>query len=467
MNYIFEKKIFMKHLFFLVLLLSPYFLLSQKRLELVHNNAFSFYDYEEKSFYVLDDSTFIWRYNVKKEKWEKEPLELKIEMPFSKFLTDFIVMSDQGTPVYFVYKGCGVVYAKKRNEIFRHDHSFYHMNQFGGAFFMDEGEPKIYGGYGLFTHKNIITRYDTLEREWFLIETPSKVPPIGFKNMFHKNKNHFYVFNGLQLVQNHFQTFNDIWSFDLVKNKWTNLGRLNLRVLSEDEECDNKEFQMNQSGFLCYTNVILKFDFQQMKFRKYKFKSSGLYKNIVNMGDLYLLVKSTSKPSRFIEISDSKFLDDFDMEEGVIKMGEKCNCDLLDWVQFGLIVGFLSMIILFLIRKNKNKNKKRNKEMNVNSFYNSNEFNQLEIQLLELLLENREKGLEISQINDFVNYDDPSADTLKKRREILMKDLRYKLASKYHISQEEVFIERRMEKDKRMKLLVLNENISNHLNIPK
>jgi len=56
-----------------------------------------------------------------------------------------------------------------------------------------------------------------------------------------------------------------------------------------------------------------------------------------------------------------------------------------------------------------------------------------------------------------VNYDDPSIDTIKKRRELLLKDLRYKLSSKFNIPQEEVFLERRMETDRRMKLLFLNK----------
>jgi hypothetical protein len=170
-NSIFDKKILMKQLFVLVLLLSPCLFQAQKRLDLVHDNAFAFYDYQEKAFFALDDSTFIWKYNARKEKWEKSPIELHLEMPFEKFLADFIPMSDEGTPVYFVFAGCGVVYSKNGNTIRRHDHSFYHMNQFEGAYFMDEGEPRIYGGYGLFTSKNIITRYDTLEREWFVINT--------------------------------------------------------------------------------------------------------------------------------------------------------------------------------------------------------------------------------------------------------------------------------------------------------
>ena len=87
------------------------------------------------------------------------------------------------------------------------------------------------------------------------------------------------------------------------------------------------------------------------------------------------------------------------------------------------------------------------------------EFHSTEKKLLHMLKEHELEGLEISFINDLVNHDQPSMDTLKKRRELLIKDLRYKLAAKFNLTQEEVFIERRMETDKRMKLLFLNEQI--------
>jgi DNA-binding transcriptional MerR regulator len=79
------------------------------------------------------------------------------------------------------------------------------------------------------------------------------------------------------------------------------------------------------------------------------------------------------------------------------------------------------------------------------------------VQLIQLLLAYQETGLEISHINDLVNQDQPSVDTLKKRRETLLKELRYKLAAKFNIPQEEIFIEQRMVSDKRMKLLFLNK----------
>jgi hypothetical protein len=444
----------MKRFTYLLLLLSPFFAFTQKRLDLVHNNAFAYYDYQEKAFCVLDDSTFIWKYNAKKEKWEKSPVELRLEMPFVKFLTDFIPLSDKGTPVYFVYGGCGVVYAKKGKVIQRHDHSFYHKNQFGGAFFMDEGEPRIYGGYGLFTSKNIVTRYDTIEREWFMLNTSQNMPPAGVKHIINKYNNGYFIFNGFRGTSNQFHSFDNVWRLDLETKKWIKLGQLNDKIKVENIESYYESFQMGDKGFICFSNMITSYDFKLMRYRKYKFSSTGLYKNIIKIGSLFLVFKTTTKPSRFIEMTDSTLFNQFEFEEGGILMNEKN-----EYSQF--VIAFPFILLLIYVMTTQGKRMKRIFRMipPLKSVSYFNEFNQTELDLLKLLIVHQETGLEISYINDLVNHDQPSIDTLKKRREILLKDLRYKLASKFNISKEEVFIERRMENDKRMKLLFLNELI--------
>jgi hypothetical protein len=85
-----------------------------------------------------------------------------------------------------------------------------------------------------------------------------------------------------------------------------------------------------------------------------------------------------------------------------------------------------------------------------------------EKELIKLLLKSS-NGLEISFINDLVNYDNPSLDTLKKRREILLRELKIKLALVFNISESEILIEQRMVTDKRMKLIFLNPEILNRL----
>jgi hypothetical protein len=444
----------MKQFVVFVLLLSPYFLYAQKRLDLVHENAFIFYDYQEKVFCALDDSTFLWKYNAKKEKWQKSPVELHLEIPFLKFLTDFIPMSDNGSPVYFVYKGCGVVYIKSGNVILRHDHSFYQMNQYSGTYFIDEGEPRIYGGYGLFTNKNIITRYDTTEREWFVINSGFKTPPPGIQAVIKKCKNHYYNFDGFRGVGRNYFCQDRVWSFNIKTLKWKYIGKLNPKILEKHIGNFHEEFQSIGNSYSCFDNEIVRYDLDKMLYKKYKFNATGLYKKIINVDSMLLIMKTTSRPSRFLVITDSSFLKQFDREEGELILKETNS-----WPSKKVII-FISFIVSFILFRRKEIRKFISKRKN--SFENSflielDEFNQTEMYLLKLLLTHQESGLEISLINDLVNHDQPSIDTLKKRREILLKELRYKLAAKFNIQQEEVFIEKRMENDKRMKLLFLNE----------
>jgi hypothetical protein len=446
----------MKQFTYLLLLLSPFFAFTQKRLDLVHENAFAFYDYQEKVFCALDDSTFIWKYNGMKEKWEKSPIELHLEMPFVKFLTDFIPMSDKGSPVYFVYKGCGVVYMKNGNAIRRHDHSFYHMNQYSGTYFIDEGEPRIYGGYGMFTNKNIITRYDTTEREWFVINSGLKTPPEGIQGVIKKCNNHYYIFDGFRGIGRNYFNQDRVWSFNLKTSKWRNIGKLNPKIKEKQVGNFYEEFQSIGNGYSCFENDIISYDFDKLRYKKYKFNAAGLYKNIIRVDSLFLIMKTTSRPSRFLVVSDSSFIKQFDCEEGEIILNETNSLFSVLIIIFSSIT-LLVLFFLFQLQKRKKQLFSR-KNKNENSvLIEAEEFNQTEVEFLKLLIFHQENGLEISYINDLVNHDQPSIDTLKKRREILLKELRYKLAAKFNIQQEDVFIERRMENDKRMKLLFLNE----------
>ncbi len=446
----------MKQLFVLVLLLSPCLFQAQKRLDLVHNNAFAFYDYQEKAFFALDDSTFIWKYNARKEKWEKSPIELHLEMPFEKFLADFIPMSDEGTPVYFVFAGCGVVYSKNGNTIRRHDHSFYHMNQFEGAYFMDEGEPRIYGGYGLFTNKNIITRYDTTEREWFVINTSLNAPPAGIQCEIKKCNNHYYIFDGFRGIGRNYFNQDRVWSLNLKTLKWKNIGKLNSRILEKRVGNIHEEVQAIGNDYSCFENEIISYDFEKMRYKKYKVNATNLFKKILKIDSLFLIIKTTSVPSRFVVISDSSFLKQFRYEEGQI-IWTKSKLSIFTPL---IIFSFVIILVLFFVWmpiKRKTLTSKRKNNTDFGLVIETNEFNQTELDLLQLLLTHQKTGLEISYITDLVNHDQPSIDTLKKRREILLKELRYKLATKFNLPFEDVLFEKRMETDKRMKLLFLNE----------
>ena len=65
-----------------------------------------------------------------------------------------------GKKTFLVHSGCGPVLEFRNDSIVRVDNSYLHNSQFGTTPFVYNNQIHYFGGYGLFTYKNIITRYD-------------------------------------------------------------------------------------------------------------------------------------------------------------------------------------------------------------------------------------------------------------------------------------------------------------------
>ena len=79
--------------------------------------------------------------------------------------------------------------------------------------------------------------------------------------------------------------------------------------------------------------------------------------------------------------------------------------------------------------------------------------------LLQLWMNKADGNLELNEINDFVSYDNPSIDTLKKRRESFLKTFNDEITSYYGFRGESVYTTAINPFDKRMKILVLNPKL--------
>jgi hypothetical protein len=79
--------------------------------------------------------------------------------------------------------------------------------------------------------------------------------------------------------------------------------------------------------------------------------------------------------------------------------------------------------------------------------------------LLQLWMNKADGNLELNEINDFVSYDNPSIDTLKKRRENFLKTFNDEITSYYSFRGESVYTTSINPLDKRMKILVLNPRL--------
>lgn len=98
---------------------------------------------------------------------------------------------------YLVHRGCGPVLEFRNDSLVRIDNSFLHLNQLGASNFVHNDEIYFFGGYGLFTFKNILTKFDFITKEWLLIKTKNNklVEPLS-DCFYYKSDFFFYVFGG-------------------------------------------------------------------------------------------------------------------------------------------------------------------------------------------------------------------------------------------------------------------------------
>ena len=84
---------------------------------------------------------------------------------------------------------------------------------------------------------------------------------------------------------------------------------------------------------------------------------------------------------------------------------------------------------------------------------------ELEKRMMAYFFEVGEMGFESSDLNQFFDYGEPNYETLKKRKDLKMRELKKKLSLITGISTDEVFLEKRLESDRRIKKLYLNPEI--------
>lgn len=127
---------------------------------------------------------------------------------------------------------------------------------------------------------------------------------------------------------------------------------------------------------------------------------------------------------------------------------------------FGWLIGVLGYYWVLLRRS-------KHQDLEIGEQLSQAEWSDRELAILEIFWAADSTGIEVSELNVLFNYGDPNFDTLKKRRELKLKDLRKKLAQLMGISESEVFVEQRLNSDRRVKKMALHPDIKREtLGIP-
>lgn len=202
-----------------------------------------FFDNNSNQVILIDNDSIV----IKTKHNINFPLKTNgIPAPLSEFIP-FTIKSKN----YFVHSGCGVVLEYRNDSIVRIDESFVHDNQYSAANFVYNDEIYFFGGYGLFTTKNIITRYDSNLNEWNLVSIRQETSAPYLTSAYSiKVNNSLYVFGGIksintQLIEND----KYVYSLDLKNWSWKK-KRTNFFNA-------NKNISVNVSNSFIFKNKII------------------------------------------------------------------------------------------------------------------------------------------------------------------------------------------------------------------
>ena len=422
-------------------------------------------DYKNEEYLVFNNFSNYFKRKFNSTVWEKVSFKSNQMPTLDKFDYDYFHIKGKN---YLVYNGCGEVYELRNDSIIRIDKSFQHKNQFNSNHFVYNNEIYFWGGYGLFTHKNILTKFDFKTKEWELVKYSdySKIPEPRQGAMSFLKNDFLYIVSGYtddyetKQTTGNSKQLNDIWKFNLKTREWDFIGTIN----------NQKELLYNFNGLASFqtenqlfydNNRLFEFDFDNnsLKFTepkdKYYFSKKEKY-NTKTKEVIYLLT-SSQNPFVIVTIEPfSSYSTNYINETSIV---------VNRWIYFAIGISVLIFTGLFFFYINKRK-KTPKEELNAitcknNAFYHkektiSNLTND-EKDLLLFFFENYNNPLQMNEVVDFFSKNDgTNYNTLTKKKDTILNSLNQKLAFVLDINEDDLFIYQKNNEDKRIKEIQLN-----------
>ena len=175
---------------------------------------------------------------------------------------------------YFLDPQGGAVYLFENNKFKRIDTSYKHRMQIESSVFTYKNEIYKYGGYGFWSNRNFITKFNFETNQWdFVPHLNSKELPSGsHKSIVKMIEDDLYVYGGLKVNEFNpdiIEDNNEIWKFNFINKVWKKLGINNLQ---KDNILNNTKIDYgNKSLFLDRkTSSVVSIDFINNKIITYK-----------------------------------------------------------------------------------------------------------------------------------------------------------------------------------------------------
>jgi len=371
------------------------------------------------------------------------------------------------TKTYLVHEGCGPVLEYRNDSIVRIDNSFLHRNQYRAVRFVYNKEIYFYGGYGLFTFKNILTKYDFQTREWIEVRTFSEVPmetrESAFSYLINKD---LYVFGGMtkdeKKIEGGKQLDTTIWQLHLPTMQWRCKGNLNLDYKR------TRLFNQNQENLYFITDTFNEINPKKNYFKNFELKFlSGIISNYFEGDNIICVLKNNLKEKKYFAILPINTTKGKLLSTSIFIMPVPKNNKITFLLLF--IILLLSISVLFVFRK-KIINKLKpflgilyNQENKLFLYKGKSIsiFEEQEKKLLLYLLEQNNQFVSLNNLNQlFENSNQPETiSATVKRREQTVSRLLTKVSKITGIDEKELIVERKNSEDKRIKDLKILPNL--------
>ena len=371
---------------------------------------------------------------------------------------------------YFVSSGGGLVLEFKENNFKRIDNSFRHKNQFRASHFVYNNALYLWGGYGLFTHKNILTYYDFNSKEWLLeeIKIPETLKPRA--NALHMVFNdNLYIIGGFRSKNNttnlkepRIRADEFVWRLNLKTFEWHKEKKHTpIQTLRNLELSKRKHFQIDQKLFIFDLNIEeidlfndTKKTYQnktQVQVRNIIYHSKNQYITYIYESDGELKIKSEPLNNLVGKLIKKETF----YKEGIHQI----------ILKFLLILSIVCLFV-FLFNKYKSNKKKLKKQIIYKSkddlFFSIKnapiKLNKMPFNILKLFVNNQNQYISFALLNEVINegIGEQNYITLNKRRERVINELTAELSNKLKIEKKSIIITRKNEIDKRIKEIKLN-----------
>jgi hypothetical protein len=368
---------------------------------------------------------------------------------------------------YLAHSGCGPVLEFRNDSIVRVDNSYIQKNQFGTTPFIYNKQIYYFGGYGLFTYKNIITRYNFKNGDWNQEQTyGEEFPEARCCEVFSFRKNNsLYIFGGVANDPKNIREVNEVrpllWNLDLKTMTWEKMGTYNSELITSQYN----SIQIKDKLYL-FDQILLEIDFTKNTVNKYEYSSHIAPKKMLAHNDMiYGIFENNNRRIYFSKKTIEEIKGKYLGSEPFILSYEGIN-----YKKYGLVGVIILFILVVLITWYKKKVKKGpNTKITFNRKTNEFEFKQKKItsfeenekKILYFLLEHPNEYVSLNTLNElFENAKQTETVTaVIKRRELAVNNLVAKVALITDMPESSLILERKNSEDKRLKDILLLPNL--------